>query len=568
MRKIKSIKIKIMLPIICMMAIFMGIMVNQITSLRSNLEKVKEMNNKAFAMLTKSEELKLNVVQVQQWLTDISATRAQNGLDDGFDKAEKYAQNIEKLFDELIEINPESKSNIEEIRKDFKPYYETGKKMAKDYIEGGPEKGNLTMLQFDKEAEKINESVDAFKNEAYKSVNDYISNIERTVYFLIVKILILVIIEFIIFIMVWKYISKGIINPVGNVLTKLKDIANSQGDLTKQVDVISDDEIGELAKNINAVQDSFRNIIKTIIGESVEIEDIVNKTNNNMSNLTREIEEISAATEEISSSMEETAASTESMVGTAETIMEVIDSIDIKAKEGTSVVEEIRSRASELKESAEISQKSARQIGTKIKEELGDAIEGSKEAEKINLLVDSILKIAHQTNLLALNATIEAATAGEAGKGFTVVAKEIGKLAESSKNAVNEISKVTEKIISSVEHLTESSKDVIKFIDTDIIKDYEVLAEIGDKYYKDAEYMRDFIFSLSDALDQITEKISDIVKSIEQISSSNNEMSNATQGMAEGTIIIVDKSNDVLKSINNAKKSVEKLINMVSKFKV
>lgn len=62
--------------------------------------------------------------------------------------------------------------------------------------------------------------------------------------------------------------------------------------------------------------------------------------------------------------------------------------------------------------------KSARQIGTKIKEELGDAIEGSKEAEKINLLVDSILKIAHQTNLLALNATIEAATAGKLEKAL------------------------------------------------------------------------------------------------------------------------------------------------------
>ena len=67
--------------------------------------------------------------------------------------------------------------------------------------------------------------------------------------------------------------------------------------------------------------------------------------------------------------------------------------------------------------------------------------------DEINTSLSSITTIAKQTNLLALNASIEAARAGEAGKGFSVVASEIGKLAEMSNNTVQEIFKVIEGIV-------------------------------------------------------------------------------------------------------------------------
>ncbi|WP_252243860.1 hypothetical protein [Clostridium sp. ZBS14] len=166
----KSIKIKILIPIFLISIFFLSFMFIEFTQIKSNLSLVNEMESKYFSTALKADELKLNVVQVQQWLTDISATRASEGFDDGFDEAEKYAKNIELLIDDLKELNSKNIQEIEEIKKDFKPYYEVGKVMASAYITGGPNEGNNYMESFDKTAESINDKVDKFKNASYENV--------------------------------------------------------------------------------------------------------------------------------------------------------------------------------------------------------------------------------------------------------------------------------------------------------------------------------------------------------------------------------------------------------------
>ncbi|KGK88284.1 methyl-accepting chemotaxis protein [Clostridium sp. HMP27] len=564
----KSIKIKIIFPIFMMFILFTSITIAQIRAVQNNLLEVKQMNEKYFATLSKAEELKLNVVQVQQWLTDISATRGAEGYNDGFENAEEHAKGAKKNLQELIKINPENSGQIQSIEKSFEPYYETGKIMANAYITGGPGKGNATMLKFDKMAKEVNEQVDSFKNTSNENIKNVIADIQRDIYVTMGIMGVSIIIAIIILIMAWSYVSKKVVKPIFNVLTKLREMANSEGDLTQHIEVKSNDEIGELAQNINLLQDSFRNIISTITCESSQVGNIVNKTNNNIQDLTLQIGNVLKTTEEMAASMEESAASTEEMDASAIEIEKAIEDISSKAENGTEVIKEISKHAEELKQNAVVAQQTAQTIGMAANKKLTDAIEQSKAVEEISLLTDAILQIASQTNLLALNASIEAARAGEAGRGFAVVANEIKKLSEDSKNAVSKIQQVTKRVMDSVGNLSESSSEILDFIKQNVIKDYESLVNTGEQYYKNAAYMEDFVSGLSKVLDEITVSMESVTKSIGEVAASNNETAQGTESIAESTTEVFDKSNEVLELINTTSESVNKLQGMVAKFKV
>jgi len=82
-----------------------------------------------------AQQMRLNIVQVQQWLTDISATQAKDGLNDGFDEAEKHAQSFSTCLAEFRQYyesnnNAEHLSQIDQLEKAFAAQYEVGKKIG------------------------------------------------------------------------------------------------------------------------------------------------------------------------------------------------------------------------------------------------------------------------------------------------------------------------------------------------------------------------------------------------------------------------------------------------------
>jgi methyl-accepting chemotaxis protein len=125
-------------------------------------DQTSQLNETTIPLLKNAHRLKLSVVQVQQWLTDISATRGLDGLNDGFDEAENNAQRFRSLIDELKTLDPEHAGRYQAMLPVFDSYYEVGKKMAQAYVDEGPEGGNKMMANFDEVAAKMGAEVDGF----------------------------------------------------------------------------------------------------------------------------------------------------------------------------------------------------------------------------------------------------------------------------------------------------------------------------------------------------------------------------------------------------------------------
>ena len=133
-----------------------------------------------YAIIAKN--MKINVVQVQQFLSDVSATRGQEGYDDGFDLAEEHAQGFLadlKKFQEMFERenNHELLRKTEELGKAFTVFYRDGKRMAEAYVRGGPAAGNPHMAEFDKDATALLGKLDPFVRSQTDELGDSMASI-------------------------------------------------------------------------------------------------------------------------------------------------------------------------------------------------------------------------------------------------------------------------------------------------------------------------------------------------------------------------------------------------------
>ena len=363
-------------------------------------------------------------------------------------------------------------------------------------------------------------------------------------------------------------IANAVISPVLTMKREIDILVEKGGDLTKRVEVSSRDEIGDLAYSLNGFLNNLRHIISEIISESSKMKDSADAANELIADLNSDIQDVSATTEELSAGMEETSASTQEMNATSEELENAVMSIAQKAQESSDVSSEISTRANQIKSNASASQNEAQHVYGDTHGKLKAAIEQSKAVEQIGKLSETILQITSQTNLLALNAAIEAARAGEAGKGFAVVADEIRKLAEDSKIAAMEIQKVTQLIVLSVDNLAQNSGRILQFIDEKVVSDYEKFVKASEQYDQDALHFNGISTDLSATTEELLASIQNMVKAIDEISKANNEAAKGTQNIAERSGVVTQKAFNVSKEADTVKHSSEKLILLLSRFKV
>lgn len=535
----KSIGKKIIVPMSILGLLFLAYMIAQYLFMDKNINEVHDMGAVSYETVMIADDLKLSIVQVQQWLTDISATRGLGGLDDGFEEAEAQAQNVDALLKRLVEVNPDFQEEADNIRNKFTPYYETGKKMAQAYIDKGPAGGNLMMEEFDAVTEEINAAADEFRVHALNEASGSVEGVETRSTQIKIFTLIACAVMGIMYLAVILTIARQVVRPIRLILAKLKLMAENSGDLTQKIDYTGADEIGQLADNFNKMQESFRVLLRSVMDISAYADEGMKSTRESVDTGLELIHQMNDKSANISANMEENAASVQETTAISEEIDDSLRKMTEHAKKEAANSDMIRERAEKLKESAILSQKRAEEINAGTKQKLEKALENAKDVEKINALTDAIMDIAGQTNLLALNASIEAARAGEAGRGFAVVASEINVLAANSAKSVEEIRMVNENVLKIVRELVETLNEVYAFISEEVVKNYQETVETGEQYSKDAEVF----YAVTS---EIAETSAQVFASMEQMASSLNAVANASNQSAQDTSQISDNITDLM----------------------
>ncbi len=364
---------------------------------------------------------------------------------------------------------------------------------------------------------------------------------------------------------------KMIVTPtkkVGKTLEEIvKSIQKDEGDLTARVVLKSNDEIGQLATDINKFVELLQNNMLTMRQSADRLQKSIDVVTEKVEASNGSVTNVSSSTEELAASMEAVAATIQEIAGGSTNVLNQAMTISTDADNGVEVVHELQRRVADMRSNVENSRQTTTTVIENIQGALESAVEESKSVSKIQELTNGILDIAGQTNLLALNASIEAARAGDAGRGFAVVAEEIRVLADNSQQAANSIQEISGLVVNAVDKLVDNAKEMLEFMDSNVVKDYDSFVDIMNSYQKDTEALSTMIAGFASEASSMAGTMKNMNSGINDIAVTIDESANAVTTVATDASDMVEAMVEIQKETLENREVSGELVAVVNRFK-
>jgi methyl-accepting chemotaxis protein len=389
--------------------------------------------------------------------------------------------------------------------------------------------------------------------------------------------------------------SNSLAKRVIRIGDMMQDIAKGEGDLTKRLTIVAQDEIGRMVAYFNETLNKIHHAVLIIKAQSESLEETGGTLSTSMAGTAVAVTAIAAA---IRSVEQRTGIQAGCVSQTNENIRKIAARIDLLnehlATQGDSVsqcsaaIEEMLANIASVTQTLVKNDENVQKLAhaseagrTGLREVSVDIQEIAKESEGLLEITGVMKNIASQTNLLSMNAAIEAAHAGESGKGFAVVAEEIRKLAESSGEQSKTIAGVLKKIKESIDKISASTDGVIaRFgaIDQNVKTVSEQEAAVRSSMEEQgsgSKQILEYISKLNDITKIIKEDSGEMRDGSREIIDESKKLETLTQEIGEGVEEMAERAKEIDTAVRQVedlsgenKRHIEVLAEEIGKFKV